>query len=134
MSVIRRISEDSRFRPFLSTHFDAEAYIRSVIKEGRSEEVFADLEACIAEVCDVLQSSISVLFFLYLKVNEAIKGYISLHKHDLMSGMQDVAVLASRYQTLQAVSARVRASLDRLKKEVCILIISTNLPFQCEIF
>jgi hypothetical protein len=50
MSVIRRISEDSRFRPFLSTHFDAEAYIRSVIKEGRSEEVFADLEACIAEV------------------------------------------------------------------------------------
>ncbi len=55
-----------------------------------------------------------------MKVNEAIKGYISLHKHDLMSGMQDVAVLASRYQTLQAVSSRVRSSLDRLKKEVAV--------------
>ena len=99
MSVIRRISEDARFRPFMTTHFDAEGYISSVIKEGRSEEVFADLETCIAEV------------------NEEIKGYISLHKHDLMSGMQDVAVLATRYQALQSLSSRVRASVDRLKKE-----------------
>lgn len=99
MSAIRRISEDSRFRPFLTTHFDAEGYIRGVIKDGRSEEVFADLETCITEV------------------NEEIKGYISVHKHDLMSGMQDVAVLAARYQTLQSLSSRVRASVDRLKKE-----------------
>jgi hypothetical protein len=99
MSAIRRISEDARFRPFLTTHFDAEAYIRTVIKDGKSEEVFVDLETCIAEV------------------NEEIKGYISVHKHDLMSGMQDVAVLAARYQTLQSLSSRVRASVDRLKKE-----------------
>lgn len=99
MSAIRRISEDARFRPFLTSHFDAEGYIRSVIKDGKSEEVFADLETCIAEV------------------NEEIKGYISVHKHDLMSGMQDVAVLAARYQTLQSLSSRVRACVDRLKKE-----------------
>ena len=72
MSAIRRISEDARFRPFLTSHFDAEGYIRcaiiiilvcnfkpncvmfnirSVIKDGKSEEVFMDLETCIAEVC-----------------------------------------------------------------------------------
>lgn len=99
MSAFRRISEDARFRPFLTTHFDAEGFIRGVIKDGKSEEVFVDLEACIAEV------------------NEEIKSYISAHKHDLMSGMQDVAVLAARYQTLQSLSSRVRASVDRLKKE-----------------
>ena len=49
-SSIRRANEDSRFRAFLSAHFDAQAHVTSVIEEGRSEEVFADISACIEEV------------------------------------------------------------------------------------
>ena len=63
-------------------------------------------------------ASIDLFLDNLLQVNDEIKGYISVHKHDLMSGMQDVAVLATRYQTLQSVASRVRAALTRLKKEV----------------
>ncbi len=54
MSAIRRISEDSRFRPFLTSHFDSESYIKTVIKDGNSEIVFASLENCISEVNEIL--------------------------------------------------------------------------------
>ncbi len=56
-----------------------------------------------------------------IQVNDEIKKYISVHKHDLMSGMQDVAALAAKYQTLQSLAVRVRSSVDRLKKEASIL-------------
>lgn len=52
-----------------------------------------------------------------MQVDEEIKNYISLHKHDLMAGMQDVAVLSKRYQTLQATSNRLRLSVDKTKRE-----------------
>jgi hypothetical protein len=35
-----------------------------------------------------------------------------------MGGMQDVAVLASRYHALQALSSRAKMSVERLKKDV----------------
>ena len=52
-----------------------------------------------------------------MQVDEEIKNYISIHKHDLMAGMQDVAVLSKRYQTLQATSNRLRHSVDKMKRE-----------------
>lgn len=61
---MRKMSEDPRTRPFLSSLFDAQSYIRSVVKEGRSEETFASIVSCIEDI------------------NVEIKGYISLHKVD----------------------------------------------------
>jgi hypothetical protein len=45
-------------------------------------------------------------------------GYISAHKDDLMSGMQDVATLAERYGNLAQTARKLRLNIDRLKKEV----------------
>jgi hypothetical protein len=50
MATSRRASEDARFRAFLSSHFDAQAYVTNVIKEGRSEECFAEMTSNIIEV------------------------------------------------------------------------------------
>ena len=96
---IRRVSEDSKLRPFLSSHFDAQGYIKTVIKDGRSEECFQTIATCIDEV------------------NEEIKGYISQHKESLMSGMQDVAMLSERYSSLYSTSQKLQRNVDRLKKE-----------------
>jgi Golgi transport complex subunit 5 len=98
---LRKVSEDSRLRPFLSAHFDAQAYIKSVIKEGRSEECFNNVSQCIDEV------------------NEEIKSYISQNKEVLMSGMQDVAQLSERYSLLYSTSQKLQRNVERLKKEVC---------------
>jgi Golgi transport complex subunit 5 len=99
-SSLRKVSEDSRLRPFLSAHFDAQAYIKSVIKEGRSEECFNNVSQCIDEV------------------NEEIKSYISQNKEVLMSGMQDVAQLSERYSLLYSTSQKLQRNVERLKKEV----------------
>lgn len=61
-SSLCRISEDTKLRPFLSPLFDAQAYIKTVIKEGKSEECFFNIVGCIDEI------------------NVEIKGYISQHK------------------------------------------------------
>lgn len=100
MSALRKISDDPKLRPFLSAHFDAQTFIKTVIKDGRSEECFCEISTSIEDV------------------NEEIKGYISQHKNDLMSGMQDVAQLAERYATLSSTSQKLRRNIDRLKKEV----------------
>ena len=50
-------------------------------------------------------------------MNEEIKTYITQHKDDLMSGMQDVAVLAERYRALSSSSLKLQKSVGRLKKE-----------------
>ena len=97
---IRKVSEDVKLRPFLSSHFDSQTYIKTVIKEGRSEECFNNVASCIEEV------------------NEEIKGYISQHKDVLMSGMQDVALLSERYSLLYSTSQKLQRNVDRLKKEV----------------
>ncbi len=60
--ALRRIGDDSRLRPFLSSHFDAESYIKNVIKDGKSEECFANIVSCIEDI------------------NAEIKDYISQHK------------------------------------------------------
>jgi len=99
-SYVRKISEDARLRPFLSAHFDVQGYLKSVVEKNRSEECFAEVNTCIEEV------------------NEEIKGYISQHKDDLMSGMQDVAILAEKYRSLSASSGKLQKSVERLKKEV----------------
>jgi predicted nuclease with TOPRIM domain len=101
---VKKIGDDPRLRPFLNSHFDPQTYIKNVIKEGRSEECFKEIGTCIEEV------------------NEEIKGYISQHKDDLMSGMQDVAMLAERYLQLQSHSQKLNKTIDRLKKEVEYLI------------
>lgn len=100
MSSIRKISEDPRLRPFLSSHFDAQNFIKTVIKDGRSEDCFNDVSKSVDEV------------------NEEIKGYISQHKEDLMAGMQDVAQLAERYALLSSTSQKLHRNIDRLKREV----------------
>ena len=106
MASIRKINDDSKLRPFLSSHFDAQTFIKSIIKEGRSEECFNEVSESIDEV------------------NVEIKGYISQHKDDLMSGMQDVAQLAERYASLSSTSQKLRRNIDRLKKEVGSSVIS----------
>jgi hypothetical protein len=97
MSSARRASEDARFRAFLSSHFDAQQYVTNIIREGRSEECFAEMSSNIVEV------------------DEEIKSYISIHKHDLMNGMHDVADLAKRYQGLEATSEKLRAAVDKMQ-------------------
>ena len=68
-SYIRKVSEDAKLRPFLSNHFDVEAYLHSIVEKNQSEECFKDITTCIDEV------------------NEEIKKYITQHKDDLMSGI-----------------------------------------------
>ena len=96
---LRRISEDAKLRPFLSSHFDKQNFIKNVIKDGKGEECLSDISSCIDDI----------------KVE--IKSYISKHTETLMSGMQDFASLADRYQTLSKSSQILHKKVDRLKNE-----------------
>lgn len=98
-SVLQKINEDPRLRPFLSSVFDAQSYTRNVIKEGRSEESFANIVTLIEDV------------------NIEIKGYISQHKESLMSGMQEVATLAERYSNLSANSQKFQRNIAKMKRD-----------------
>lgn len=53
-----------------------------------------------------------------LDINIEIKGYISKHTDDLMSGMQDFALLAERYSNLSSVSQKLHRNVEQLRKEV----------------
>ena len=97
---MKRFSEDNRLKPFLNSHFDVQNYIKNVIKDGSSEDNYQSISECIDEV------------------NSEIKSYISQHKDVLMSGMQDVAALATKYQALYAMSTKLRKSVDKMKKDV----------------
>lgn len=99
VSTIKRIGDDSRLRPFLSNHFNPQDFIKTVIREGRSEDIFKEIITYIEDV------------------NEEIKSYITQHKDNLMSGMQDVATLAERYATLSTTSQKLHRNVERLKKE-----------------
>jgi len=107
---IRKISEDSRLRAFLSSHFDRQAFIRNLIKEGQSSECLIDIESSI------------------LDINFEIKGYISKHTDGLMSGMQDFALLAERYSNLSSVSQKLHRNVETLRKEVNVLLSSSRKP------
>ena len=61
-SALRHISEDAKLRPFLSPLFDSQTYIKTIIKEGKSEECFNNIVKCVDDI------------------NEEIKSYISEHK------------------------------------------------------
>ena len=99
VSTVKRVGDDSRLRPFLSSHFNPQEFIKGVIREGRSEDVFKEIVSYIEDV------------------NEEIKSYITQHKDSLMSGMQDVATLAERYATLSTNSQKLHRNVERLKKE-----------------
>lgn len=51
-------------------------------------------------------------------MDDEIKSYISAHKHELMSGMQDVAALATRYQELESTAQKLRNTIDKMQREV----------------
>jgi hypothetical protein len=70
-SILRKFSEDAKLRPFLSSHFNSQEFIKQVIREGNSEEM----------VNDIISTNI-------VEVNEEIQSYITQHKDDLMGGMQ----------------------------------------------
>ena len=96
---LKRISDDAKLRAFLSSHFDNQTFIKKIIKDGKTEEYLTDISSCIDEI----------------KVE--IKGYISKHTDQLMTGMQDFALLADRYQTLSKSSQTLHKKVDRLKIE-----------------
>lgn len=60
--ALRRIGEDALLRPFLSGLFDPQAYVRNVIRDGKSEECFNAIIECVESI------------------NDEIKRYISQHK------------------------------------------------------
>ena len=96
---VRRIHDDQRLRPFLSSHFDPASYLAGVIAKSESQKCYNEVTSCIDEV------------------SVEIKDYITEHKDELMSGMQDVAILASRYQTLSSTSDKLKRSIERMKKD-----------------
>ena len=96
--VTKRVS-DGPLRALLSSHFNSNAFLRTVVREGRSEEVFREITSAIDEV------------------NEEIGTYITQHRDSLMGGMQDVATLAEKYSSLSTVSQKLHRTVERLKKE-----------------
>jgi hypothetical protein len=93
-------------RPFLSSLFDPQNYVRNIIRDGKSEE-------CFTAINDSMEH-----------INEEIHKYISQNKDVLMSGMQDVASLAKRYSSLSEHSKMLNGTVIRLKKEVKYLLSS----------
>eukprot|EP01031_Cornospumella_fuschlensis_P036913 gene36913-44784_t len=99
-AALRKITEDPLLRPFLSGLFDAQHFVRNVIKEGKSEE-------CFQKIVESIEG-----------INDEIKQYISKHKDVLMSGMQDVAMLTEKFNNLSDLSSTLQSNIQRLKKEV----------------
>jgi hypothetical protein len=99
-SSIRRVTDDSRLRAFLSTHFDRQNFIKNLINEGKSEECLRDIASCLEDI------------------NVEIKGYISKHTDDLMSGMGDFANLSERYCNLSLTSKKLSRNAYALHQEV----------------
>ena len=96
---IRKASEDSRLRPFLSPYFNANNYLNTIIEDNKSDE-------CLREIVSCIDST-----------NTEIQSYISQHHDDLMFGMQDVALLADRYQKLSISSEKLKRSVERIKSK-----------------
>jgi hypothetical protein len=61
-SIIRKIGEDPILRPFLSSLFDNETYIKHIIQENKSEECF-----------NVITNSTEL-------INEEIQRFITEHR------------------------------------------------------
>jgi hypothetical protein len=97
---VRKSTENPKLRPFLSSHFNQKAYLKTVVEKNESKDVQEEINEFVEEV------------------NEEIKGYISTHKDELMGGMQDVAVLSERYNSLCQNSLKLRSHVERIKNEV----------------
>jgi hypothetical protein len=59
---LKKVSDDPRYRVFSSTLFDPHNYVRTIIRDGKSEEAFENIVNGISDI------------------NLEIKGYISQHK------------------------------------------------------
>jgi REP element-mobilizing transposase RayT len=49
-SSLRRISEDKHLRSFLSTHFNSNEYVADIIRQGKSEEISAEINKSMEDV------------------------------------------------------------------------------------
>lgn len=58
-SALRRIGDDPLLRPFLNSLFDPQAYVRTIIKDGKSEECLASINDCTEKINDEIQRFIS---------------------------------------------------------------------------
>lgn len=58
-SALRRIGDDPFLRPFLSSLFDPQAYVRSIIKDGKSDECLTSITECTEKINDEIQKFIS---------------------------------------------------------------------------
>jgi hypothetical protein len=73
--------------------------VRSIIKDGKSEE-------CLSSINDCTE-----------KINDEIQRFISKNKDNLMSGMQDISSLAERYHSLADHSKGLQIIVQRMKRE-----------------
>lgn len=97
---MRRGSEDMSLRPFASPRFDAQAYVRGVLGDRRSEEVLQEVERHLTAV------------------NEEISAYMRQHKRELMEGVQEVTALSDRYEALHVAAGNLRKLASKLRAEV----------------
>lgn len=58
-SALRKIGDDPILRPFLNSLFDPQAYVRSIIKDGKSEECLSSINDCTEKINDEIQRFIS---------------------------------------------------------------------------
>ena len=98
-SHIRRVSEDAKMIPFLSTHFNSVEFVNDAIRSGKSEQLSGEIAKYIVDV------------------NEEIQAYITKNKDQLMGGMQGVAQLADRYSVLSVTSGKLQRGIVKLKTQ-----------------
>lgn len=58
-SALRRIGDDPLLRPFLNSLFDPQAYVRTIIKDGKSEDCLTSINDCTEKINDEIQRFIS---------------------------------------------------------------------------
>lgn len=78
LSSLRRIGEDPLLRPFLSSLFDPQAYVRNIIKDGKSEECFAAITDCTEKINEEIQRYISEHKVCFTQVILALKSSITI--------------------------------------------------------
>jgi uncharacterized protein (DUF1810 family) len=67
-NILRKIGEDPILRPFLSSLFDAQTYIRHIISENKSEECFNSISNSIELINDEIQR--------YITENRVIPSFV----------------------------------------------------------
>lgn len=54
-TALRRVSDDPILRPFLSSLFDPQTYVKTIIRDGKSEECLSAISDCTVKVNDEIQ-------------------------------------------------------------------------------